>query len=196
MNWEAVGALGEVFGGLIVMVSLIYLAIQIRQSNRHAEASADVAWMSGWNQVLNGWVDDDRTIETLQAGFEDFDKLTKAQQALFQVRIGAMVNHWVLADQLKDKGLLATKIYDEVTDIVVCVLSTPGGLQYWERDAAATPNGAWLLQLVRENPKGLPQITDLFPWWARDVEDDDVEDLLPIGSTDRRDRPAPEKISE
>jgi hypothetical protein len=174
VNWEAIGAVGEVFGGLIVMISVVYLAIQVRQSNRHAEASADVAWMDGWNQVLNGWVEDDVTIETLQAGFEDFDGLPSKQQARFQMKIGAMVNHWVLADQLKSKGLMAEKIFDEATDVVTAVLSTPGGLQYWERDAAATPNGAWLLAHVKENPRGVPMITELFPWWVADDPSDQV----------------------
>ena len=39
MNWEAIGAIGDFMGGGVVIVSVAYLAVQIRQSNRHAEAS-------------------------------------------------------------------------------------------------------------------------------------------------------------
>ena len=34
MNWEAVGAVGEILGAIAVFVTLIYLALQIRQVNR------------------------------------------------------------------------------------------------------------------------------------------------------------------
>jgi len=32
MNWEAVGAVGELLGGVAVLVTLIYLALQVRKS--------------------------------------------------------------------------------------------------------------------------------------------------------------------
>jgi hypothetical protein len=34
MNWEAIGAIGEVVGALAVVASLIYLASQMRQNNK------------------------------------------------------------------------------------------------------------------------------------------------------------------
>ena len=36
MDWEAIGAVGEIVGAIAVVLSLAYLAIQIRQSNRLA----------------------------------------------------------------------------------------------------------------------------------------------------------------
>lgn len=38
MNWDAVGAVGEMLGALFVFVSLIYLASQIRDSTRQSRA--------------------------------------------------------------------------------------------------------------------------------------------------------------
>ena len=40
MNWDAIGALAEVFGAAAVLVTLIYLSLQIRQSNSLAEAQS------------------------------------------------------------------------------------------------------------------------------------------------------------
>lgn len=33
MNWDAIGAIGEIVGAMAVLVTLIYLAVQIRQSS-------------------------------------------------------------------------------------------------------------------------------------------------------------------
>ncbi len=35
MNWEAIGAIGEMLGAAGVVLTLGYLAFQIRQNNRH-----------------------------------------------------------------------------------------------------------------------------------------------------------------
>jgi len=32
MNWEAVGALGELIGALVVIITLVYIAIQVLAS--------------------------------------------------------------------------------------------------------------------------------------------------------------------
>ncbi len=40
MNWEAIGAVGEIFGALAVVVSLVYLATQIRSQNRESRIAA------------------------------------------------------------------------------------------------------------------------------------------------------------
>ena len=39
MNWEAVGAIGEILGAIAVIVTLVYLAAQIRQNSRFVKAA-------------------------------------------------------------------------------------------------------------------------------------------------------------
>jgi hypothetical protein len=34
MNWEAIGAIAELIGGVAVLITLIYLSIQVRQNSR------------------------------------------------------------------------------------------------------------------------------------------------------------------
>ena len=40
MNWDAIGAIGETVGALAVFLTLIYLAIQIRQNTKAVKAAA------------------------------------------------------------------------------------------------------------------------------------------------------------
>ncbi len=40
MNWEAIGAVGEIIGAIAVVVSLIYLSIQIRAGTKATKAGA------------------------------------------------------------------------------------------------------------------------------------------------------------
>lgn len=165
MNWDAVAAVGEWLGALLVLLSIGYLALQVRQTNKHAAASADVAWIEGWNRLFEGWVADARTMEALRSGFSNFNGLHQDAQAIFQMKIGGMANHWILARQLSEKGLITQEIADTATEVLVSILSTPGGLQYWERDAEATPFGTELLAKAKAKEGHLPPFHDLFPWW-------------------------------
>ena len=40
MNWEAIGTIAELIGAIAVVVSLVYLAVQIRQNTRQVEEQA------------------------------------------------------------------------------------------------------------------------------------------------------------
>ena len=38
MSWDAIGAIGELVGAAAVVVTLVYLALQVRQNNRLMQA--------------------------------------------------------------------------------------------------------------------------------------------------------------
>jgi hypothetical protein len=66
VNWEAIGAVGEVLGSLAVLLTLIYLASQIRQSNHLARFNATKEIVNQFNQ-LNQLVATDGNLRNLLA---------------------------------------------------------------------------------------------------------------------------------
>ena len=170
MNWEAISAIAEVAALIAVAASLIYLGAQTQQANKHATASSEVAWLDALNQIFNSWVSDERTILAIRNGFGSFNALSKSEQAIFASRVGSIVNHWILATELGSKGLISPDLVDEVSKIIISILSTPGGLEYWEYDSKATPGGAELLRTVKKQAGQNPTWTELMPWWAPDID--------------------------
>ena len=53
MNWEAVGAIGEILGAAGVIVTLGYLAAQIRANTRQSRAAMTQSIVDGVNGVHN-----------------------------------------------------------------------------------------------------------------------------------------------
>lgn len=47
MNWEAIGALGEVLGGIAVIATLLYLASQTRHARIAVESAANLGTIEG-----------------------------------------------------------------------------------------------------------------------------------------------------
>jgi len=55
MNWEAIGAIGDLLGGVGVIVSIVYLAVQIRANTRATKGSASFAATHSWAHT-NEWL--------------------------------------------------------------------------------------------------------------------------------------------
>ncbi len=50
MNWEAIGAVGEILGAIAVLVTLLYLAAQIRQNSEFVKAATYHSTMRARNE--------------------------------------------------------------------------------------------------------------------------------------------------
>ncbi len=162
MNWEAIGAIGEFMGGVVVVVSVVYLAAQIRQSNRHAEASAELSWIQGLNEIWDRWTVEP-TMIAIRKGLKDFDGLSKNEQVVFHMQVGALANHCMVADQLWQRRLIGEETREAAIDVLTRILRTPGGRRYWEIDVRASPERP---ALMREIETRSPEAWDeLFPWW-------------------------------
>lgn len=51
MNWDAIGAIGELIGATVVALTLIYLVIQTRQNSASIHANTNQMNLSGFNQI-------------------------------------------------------------------------------------------------------------------------------------------------
>ncbi len=168
MTWEAVTAITELVGLAVVVASVIYIAIQTKQTNEHATASSEIECINAWNQILNSWVSDERTTVTLQKGFASFNDLTNPEKALFHMRIGAMVNHWMLAQKLDARDLISKDIAEESTKVLLSTLTTQGGYEFIEHDWKLFPGGAELMELVNRSRGEIPTLTEILPWWCKE----------------------------
>lgn len=79
MNWDAIGAVGEILGAGAVMISLFYLATQIRAQNREARAAAmheiSTAFRESYTQFNDGDIAD-----IFVRGNQEFDSLTDTEK--------------------------------------------------------------------------------------------------------------------
>ncbi len=53
MNWEAIGAVGETVGGIGVIVTLIYLAIQVRQNTRNIHDNVTSLQVNAYQDLIS-----------------------------------------------------------------------------------------------------------------------------------------------
>ena len=70
MNWDAISAIGEIVGAIAVVITLIYLARQIRDSNRETRAVTLQATASNAIDVNTVFVDNAATWNKVISGIE------------------------------------------------------------------------------------------------------------------------------
>ena len=80
MNWEAIGAVGEIVGAIAVIATLIYLAVQIKES---AQASRSAAVTDATTPMLSFYQElgsNPQTSELFLEGMTNPDSLSRQAQ--------------------------------------------------------------------------------------------------------------------
>jgi hypothetical protein len=132
MNWEAVGAISELVGAIIVVATLFFLAQQVRQANKLGTAAAEREWFDGWNDIVRHFAIDVETGKLMQLGFKDYSALAPPQKAVFMTKLVGVFNQAELALRLNKKGLIDDALTEKVMDMCVGILMTEGGHVWWD----------------------------------------------------------------
>jgi len=124
-------AWGEFLGGIAVVVSLIYLAGQIRSNTKTVRASnfGDLlAESNGFTAMLV----DPETASLYVRGLDDFVGLSAEDQARFTGLMVQTFNHCYRAWNLHGQALLDDKLWKTQAHFLDTSLRSPGVRQWWE----------------------------------------------------------------
>jgi hypothetical protein len=131
MDWEIIGATGEWAGAVAVVVTLFYLARQIRQSNILGSADAEREWFTAWHEILRGLGSDLETGDIFQRGLQDYGALERRERTVFHGQVAGIFNHTDLARRLHQKGLIPNDMMDALYTICLRIVVTEGGRDFW-----------------------------------------------------------------
>jgi len=93
MNWEAISAIGQFVGALAVVISLIYLANEVRSSARATRLAGMRSTLDAFNWLPRGILWPDRALrltepnlaELYTRGLDDFESFEGADRVRFRV---------------------------------------------------------------------------------------------------------------
>jgi hypothetical protein len=107
MNWEAAGAIAEIVASIGVILSLIYLALQIRSQNtesRIASANELVSQFLAANRYLARAKE---LAELMLNGFRDFEALRDAERLRLSTHMTGLARSSEAMHKHRQGGLLA-----------------------------------------------------------------------------------------
>jgi hypothetical protein len=128
VNWEAISAIGQIVGALAVVISLIYVAREIR-SNARAARMASMDTPIRWLRQL---VEHPDLREFYYRGIHDFDSLEGADLVGFGVLMNQLFHIIQEAYYQQADGHLEPRVWQE-TEVSVRDLIAYPGIQAWWR---------------------------------------------------------------
>ena len=129
MNWEAIGAIGEIGGAIAVLVSLIYLAVQIRQNTKMMRSSSKQQLTADTQNVIYKAMDNPEVWVKLTNGDPASSPEEDARMSLL---VRAMLRGFEAQVYQYDAGLLEEEEWQALRAAIVGICVLPGVSKYWE----------------------------------------------------------------
>jgi len=133
VNWEAIGAVGEIIAAFGVIATLLYLSRQIRRSDETARAESLRVLLDGHRDrsVVHGFASPEVS-DLLAKGLTDFGRLDASEKRRFFFLFSEQVFQTQQAMQLHGRGLLPRVDYEAWLFSTATLVQTPGGRQCWQ----------------------------------------------------------------
>ena len=163
MDINTAANIAEIGGGVAILVSLIYVGYQIRQSNRIASAAAFQSVLDGFaERIMSPVIADGEFADIMNRGFMSWESLSTVEKTRFTVAQGREVLHVQNVMQLHDKGLLDSVDFEAWKAYGAASLITPGGKEAWKYNREQiTPTVVTLLEKYVEEHPSMRSVVDM-----------------------------------
>ncbi len=141
MNWEAIGAIGELLAAVGVIVSLVYLGIQIRQNTASLRSSTQqqLTQFSAQLNVALGVTPG--AADVYQRGLLAPEELTGPEKAQLGQLLHAIPRILENAFLQHAAGALDDEMWLVYVAGIATVFTSPGGRQWWKSRSLALHSG-------------------------------------------------------
>ena len=128
MTLEQLGSLGEIVSGIGIIISLIYVGVQVRQSNKLAIAASEREVLQASYNINHFMAEH---VSVVRRGVVDFEALTPDEQTTFSLVLSSDLNYLDLMIKMRAKDLATD--YDVATwgDFCTGLVTSPGGKIWW-----------------------------------------------------------------
>jgi len=147
MDWDAIGAVGEIVGAAAVVVTLVYLSIQMKQNTAAVQSSRrenQFQTLSSWFAQLN----DPVASKVWLAGIADYEALSPEERIQFHSIAMQIMLSYAQAQAFTEQGLYSKLELEPQEQWTVAFVNTNGG-KAWFRASEGDWNPALKKHLAK-----------------------------------------------
>jgi hypothetical protein len=153
MSIQDWGAIGEILGAVAVIITLLYLATQIRQNTRSLRSAASSAVNDALQQINSRWADDPNGfVDVWLRGCADLESLSPEERVRWERHMLSLLNLAVHVDQL-ERDDLADVHMDYIEYIRMEIHAHPGIRQFMQNIERGWSASRDLFDRMMEEPK-------------------------------------------
>ena len=131
MNWDAIGAVGETVGAIAVVVSLLYLAVQIRTQNAQAKLTA-LHDMSREQRIASELLATRDLADIFVRANKDYGSLSESESVQLIVVVTGLFRAWERAFLEHRDGNLDTAVWTSLARDYVQPMGAPSFRHIWD----------------------------------------------------------------
>ncbi len=133
MTLQDLGNIGEFVGAVGVIVSLVYLATQIRQNTRAVRSSAqqEILGYISMSGIINLVTGDSDTASVYEVGLADSRDLSRAERLRFSLLLTRFFYGFSRVYDLHRDGNLEPESWEAQKEILRWVIKQPGVKRWW-----------------------------------------------------------------
>ncbi len=131
MNWDAIGAIGEILGALAVFGSLVYLANQIRAQNREARVASVHEITEAYRSTISV-IHEPEMADLFVEAIDNFEDLTPSKRIRFVVFMLSAFRIFEDGYFQWRQGRLENEAWESMLSPLVDFLTSDGALKVWE----------------------------------------------------------------
>ncbi|MDX1578075.1 MAG: hypothetical protein R3266_06305 [Gemmatimonadota bacterium] len=138
INWRALSTIAELIGAAGVVVSLIYVAAEIRQNTRQVEETNRIqrvaqleAAYENFSRLRQLSAQSAEVTQIWLLGLEDPEALNAVDRARFEAMLGEFLNASQVLYARVEEGGLYPEVWDDLVMYLETLLQQPGAREHW-----------------------------------------------------------------
>ena len=135
MNWDAIGAIGEIVGAVAVFASLIYLAIQIRAQNKESRLGAIFEFTDLYNQINDTITSNSEMADIWKKAISErgLGNLDDAERIRFSSLLQKITRTWENSYYQYNEGRLNERLWQSFNIQISEVAACPAYRSWWQQ---------------------------------------------------------------
>ena len=173
MNWEAIDAISQIIGAVVVVITLIYLSKQIRQSIRQEEIQSFQAAIELFLKNLDQATGTTQDADIFRKGLNDYENLSPSEQGVFHSKMHSLLHGLHTVWKLYKLGSLPEYELVAMRSAFIELLLTQGGQQWWTAfKHVPPPHYVDYLDTELRKAEGKVAPANLaYPWLRQDLDE-------------------------
>jgi hypothetical protein len=131
MNWEAISAISQLVGSIAVVLSVLYLAMQVHSSTRIAKLAAQDAASTALREVTKPFAENADLARIWRLGLENVKALSAEDQARFFHSTYQFLKAYETIHFHHVYGLMDDQIWQGWCGLLQHYIASPGIEHYW-----------------------------------------------------------------
>jgi len=131
-NWDAISAISQLIGSIAVVLSVLYLALQVHQSTRVARLATQDAAATALREVTKPLMENADLERIWRVGLEDIGALSVEERARFFHAAYQFLKAFETIHFHHVYGLMDTELFEGWHGLLRHYILAPGMAHYWK----------------------------------------------------------------